>query len=76
MRARAVWLAGGLIAVSSAIVVAQDAPESLLPPGFDQPAPTPAPTPRASARPAPAPGGGSTAVPVIQPLHSREITPI
>ena len=68
MRARAVWLAGGLIAVSSAIAVAQDAPESLLPPGFDQPAPTPAPTPRASARPAPAPGGGSTAVPVIQPL--------
>ena len=75
MRARAVWLAGGLIAVSSAIVVAQDAPESLLPPGFDQPAPTPAPTPRASARPAPALGGGSTAVPVIQPLPGAGAAP-
>ena len=68
MSARALWLAGGLIAVSSAMVVAQDAPESLLPPGFDQPAPAPTPAPRSSARPAPAPGGGSTSVPVIQPL--------
>ena len=64
----AALLAGGLIAVSSAMVAAQDAPESLLPPGFDQPAPAPSPSPRASARPAPAPGGGNTSVPVIQPL--------
>ncbi len=75
MRARAVWLAGGLIAVSSAIVVAQDAPESLLPPGFDQPAPAPAPAPRASVRPAPAPGASSVAVPVIQPLPGAVAAP-
>ena len=75
MRARAVWLAGGLIAVSSAIVVAQDAPESLLPPGFDQPAPAPAPAPRASVRPAPAPGASSVAVPVIQPLSGAVAAP-
>ncbi|QGN53715.1 hypothetical protein GKE62_03305 [Novosphingobium sp. Gsoil 351] len=68
MTARALWLAGGAVALSSAMVVAQDAPESLLPPGFDQPAPAPAPTPRPSARPAPAPGGGGTSVPMIQPL--------
>ena len=68
MSARALWLTGALIAVSSAMVVAQDAPESLLPPGFDQPATAPAPAPRPSSRPAPAPVGGSTSVPVIQPL--------
>ena len=68
------WLAGGLIALSSAVVVAQDAPESLLPPGFDQPAPTPTPGPRSGARPtpgsnvAPGTGGTSVSVPVIQPL--------
>ena len=72
-RARALWLAGGLIALSSAMVVAQDAPESLLPPGFDQPGPSP--TPRPSSRPAPTPGGGSTAVPVIQPLPGAVSAP-
>ena len=66
MRVRALWLASGLIAISSAMVVAQDAPESLLPPGFDQPAPAPAPRP--TTRPVPAPGGGSISLPVIQPL--------
>ncbi len=68
MKLRAALLVGGLIAVSSAMVAAQDAPESLLPPGFDQPAPAPSPTPRASTRPVPAPGGGSTSLPAIQPL--------
>ena len=68
MKLRAALLLGGLIVVSSAMVAAQDAPESLLPPGFDQPAPAPSPKPRASARPAPAPGGGSPSVPVIQPV--------
>jgi hypothetical protein len=63
------WLAGGLVALSSAMVVAQDAPESLLPPGFDQPAPTASPSPRGTARPAPGgPGGSNAAVPVVQPL--------
>ena len=73
MSARAALLVGGLIAVSSAMVVAQDAPESLLPPGFDQPAPAPAPAPRPSSRPAPAPGGGSTSVPVIQTLPGAAV---
>ena len=70
MSARARWLVGGLVAVSSAMVLAQDAPESLLPPGFDQPAPAPGPAPRPSSRPASVarPGGSGTAVPVIQPL--------
>ena len=73
-RLRAMWLASGLVAASSAMVVAQNAPESLLPPGFDQPAPAPTPAPRASARAAPGgggapgPGGSSVSVPVVQPL--------
>ncbi|MCA1662181.1 MAG: hypothetical protein LC648_08535 [Novosphingobium sp.] len=53
------------------MVVAQDAPESLLPPVFEQPAPTPTPTARpTAARPAPAPGR-SVSTPVIQPLPGR-----
>ena len=57
---------------------AQDAPESLLPPGFDDPAPTPAPRPTPApssaptSRPAPSPAPGSTprpqGTPVVQPL--------
>ena len=35
--------------VCSTLVVAQDAPESLLPPGFDDPKPTPSPSPTPSA---------------------------
>lgn len=69
---RAAFLAGGIALVTSAVVVAQDAPESLLPPGFDNPAPAPTPTPRASATRAPAQSApsapNSTSVPVIQPL--------
>lgn len=38
-------LAGSAFALSSAWLLAQDAPESLLPPGFDNPAPAPAPSP-------------------------------
>ena len=45
-------LAGAALALTSAWVMAQDAPESLLPPGFDQPATKAAPAPRAPARPA------------------------
>lgn len=86
MMKRALWMAsvaalgiagaaGGMMA--SGLASAQDAPESLLPPGFDDPAPaptpTPAPTSRPSAAPQPvapgappaAPGSGS---PVIQPI--------
>lgn len=46
-------LAGAAALLSSALVVAQDAPESLLPPGFDRPAPKP-PRPAAPAAPTPA----------------------
>jgi hypothetical protein len=41
------WFAGAVLAVSSTLALA--APESLLPPGFDNPAPTPTPSPRAPA---------------------------
>jgi hypothetical protein len=54
--------AGAALALTSVWALAQDAPESLLPPGFDQPkpkeaAPRPAPRrdPAPAARPAPAP---------------------
>lgn len=62
--------AGGAMAVS--FVSAQDAPTSLLPPGFDDPAPTPSPTPRptpsapptaAPAPAAPSDGGGPAPAP-------------
>lgn len=57
-------LAGGaVIALSSALVAAQDSPESLLPPGFEKPATRPA-------RPTnPAPSGPSdTSSPVVQAI--------
>ena len=44
-------LAGAALALTSAWAVAQSGPESLLPPGFDRPAPAPTPAPT----PAPAP---------------------
>ena len=64
---RAVWLAGAVLAVSSTLALA--APESLLPPVFDDPPPA-APT----LRPAPAPSAGEPPAapgapgPMIQPL--------
>lgn len=62
---------GSILALSSALVVAQDAPESLLPPGFDKPRPAP---PRAAPAPAPvtvtkgstSSGSSSVSVPVVQ----------
>lgn len=78
-----VWLIGtGVLALCSTLVLAQDAPVSLLPPGFDDPAPkpSPAPTPRPSRTGAPSapsapsaqssgsPSPGSS--PVVQPLPS------
>jgi hypothetical protein len=74
---RAALLLGGALALTSAWAVAQDAPESLLPPGFDRPAPrptreaptTPAPAATSSAprsapqAAAPAGGTGETAAP-------------
>jgi len=68
------WLIGAAaVAFCSTLVVAQDAPESLLPPGFDDPAPTP-PTPpepaqtSAPAAPVAPATPGNTATPVIQPV--------
>ena len=43
------------------VLAQQDSPESLLPPGFDNPAPAPAPAPRPA--PAPAPSAGATSAP-------------
>jgi hypothetical protein len=54
------WLAGAVLAVSSTLALA--APESLLPPGFDNPTPTP--TPRATAVPAPSSASGPSAQPL------------
>lgn len=56
------WLAGAVLAVSSTLALA--APESLLPPGFDNPAPTPTPAPRATAAPAPSAPAAGTAQPL------------
>ncbi|MEZ5679781.1 MAG: hypothetical protein R3E14_00615 [Erythrobacter sp.] len=69
---KAGWLIGaGALALTSTLVFAQDAPEDLLPPGFDSPAPTPAPAPR----PPQAPNAGNTPQPtatipgeIVQPL--------
>lgn len=68
-------LAGAAFALTSGWALAQKAPESLLPPGFDEPAK--APPPRVAPTPSPRPsstGGGtsgtaaSTSIPVVQPL--------
>lgn len=69
---RHVWLligAGGALAgaLASGFAIAQETPESLLPPGFDNPAPTPAPSPAPlpTAAPAPAaPAGPAPAAPL------------
>ncbi len=66
-------LAGAALAVSSVFALAQEAPESLLPPGFDRPAPKAAPPRNPAPVPATPPaggstGGGSASRPVVQPL--------
>lgn len=74
---RLIVLAGGAatLALASGLALAQSAPESLLPPGFDEPRPTPTASPTATPspapRPAPEPGspiGQATSIPVIQPI--------
>ncbi len=64
-----VWLSGAVLLGCSALAIAQDAPESLLPPGFDKPAPrTPA---KAAPPPESAPGSDGprpTSSPVVQAL--------
>lgn len=67
-------LSGGAAALAlvSGLALAQGAPESILPPGFDDPAPAPSPTPSprptAAAPASPSAQPGSTSVPVVQPV--------
>ena len=70
---RTALLLGGALALTSAWALAQDRPESLLPPGFDRPAPKAAPTRSPAPAPAPAPGAakgesGGNSAPVVQRL--------
>lgn len=68
------WLVMSVAATAlcASLAIAQDAPESLLPPGFDDPAPPPTPTP--TARPqatqpgSPAPGSGAVVPTVLPPM--------
>ena len=73
--ARKTWIAASVaaIALSASFVAAQDAPESLLPPGFDDPEPTPTPAPATTAAPkapsVPTPGQPPVpGAPVVQPI--------
>ena len=65
---------GTVLALTSAWVLAQDDPESLLPPGFDRPAPKVVPNRNPAPGPAPAPSAGdrdkgsSAPAPVVQQL--------
>lgn len=64
----ALGLAGALGGAGLAgLAGAQGKPESLLPPGFDDPAPTPSPRSSASPRPAPTPAPGPATVPGTAP---------
>ena len=69
---RKTWICAGVaaIALSASFVAAQDAPESLLPPGFDDPEPRPTPAPTAPAAPtAPLPGQPQEpGAPTVQPM--------
>jgi len=60
--------AGAALLALSGFGAAQDAPESLLPPGFDDPAPAPSPVSRPTPAPAQQSGPGSASVPTVQPL--------
>ena len=61
-------IAGALAgAMASGLATAQDAPESLLPPGFDDPAPAPTPVPQPTAAPPVAPATGPGTQPNVQP---------
>ena len=58
--------AAGALAIS--VVGAQEAPESLLPPGFDDPLPEPTPTPPPAALPTVAPAPAAPAAPQAAPV--------
>lgn len=70
MRPRLLTGGAAAVALLASVALAQSAPESLLPPGFDDPAPAPSPSPRPANVPPPPgaqplPGGPG---PVIQPI--------
>nr|WP_288248928.1 hypothetical protein [uncultured Sphingomonas sp.] len=77
-RIKRALVAGGAALAFGAAALAQQQqqqrPESLLPPGFGDPAPAPAPAPTA-ARPAAAPTAGATGA-FIQPLPGVAATPL
>ncbi|MBV7267300.1 hypothetical protein KCG45_14030 [Erythrobacter sp. WH131] len=64
---------GGTFAAS--LATAQDAPESLLPPGFDDPAPAPTPTPVPTALPTAAPQAAPAAPPPVAPATGEQDAP-
>jgi len=70
MKRLALLATSAVLALSSAWAIAQDSPESLLPPGFDRPKGAAAPRPATSpaARPASSGAAASVSVPVVQPL--------
>jgi hypothetical protein len=71
----ALGLAGALGAAGwASLAGAQGKPESLLPPGFDDPAPAPTPTPRPTAAPAPGPAP-APGVTVPAPLPGAPVDP-
>ena len=71
---RRVLLGGAALALCSSLVVAQDAPESLLPPGFGNPAPAPVPAQAAPSRGSTSPTRpAATSGPVIQPLPGTTV---
>jgi hypothetical protein len=68
---RALWIAATCLAATSSIALAQGSPESILPPGFRNPAPAPAPAPAPSPEGADQPTPRVTSSPVVQPLPSQ-----
>ena len=66
---------GLLLAATSTLVLAQNRPESILPPGFDDPAPAPAPSPapRPAPAPTPRPAPGATPAPSAPPTQSNPV---
>ncbi len=74
---KSAWLVGGAaLALTSAVVWAQEAPVDLLPPGFDDPAPTPTPAPQPNRSPAPSQSGAprptvTQSGEIVQPLPTQ-----
>lgn len=81
-RSAATWLGSAAavsLALGAGVLMAQDAPESLLPPGFDDPAPTPTPRPTQTSAPQPSQPvsqpGTPVSGPVVQPLPEPVVVP-